>query len=183
MAKLITNPQIKKAIKDCEREECLEIILEISDACPQAREFLTLKFTNRQHEILEKYKQKVRHEFYPSNGGFGKMRLKEAKKAISDFKKMCSDKVMGIEIMLYYVENCIEFTNDYGDIDETFYSSAASVYAQVVKEVNAAGQTIHEKFADRLESCVDDTSGIGWGFHDELYDLYLQLDWIDHENT
>jgi len=183
MAKLITNTQIKKTIKDCEREECVEIILEMVDACLQAREFLTLRFTDNKGDILEKYKQKVRHEFYPSNGGFGKMRLKEAKKAISDFKKMCADKVMGIEIMLYYVENCIEFTNDYGDISETFYNSAASVYAQVVKEINVAGQATHEKYADRLKACVDDTSGIGWGFHDELYDLYLQLDWIDHENT
>jgi hypothetical protein len=35
MPKLITNPQIKKALKDCEREECLEIILEMVQACPQ----------------------------------------------------------------------------------------------------------------------------------------------------
>ena len=182
MAKLITNPQIKKVLKDCEREECVEIILEMVEACPQAREFLTLKFTENHSEILEKYKKRVRHEFYPTNGGFGNLRLKDAKKAIADFKKICPNKIMGIEIMLFYVENCIEFTNDYGDINESFYNSAASVYSQVVSEVNAAGLAVHEKFADRLRACVDDTSGIGWGFHDELYDLYLGLDWIDHEN-
>lgn len=70
--------------------------------------------------------------------------------------------------MLYYVENCIEFTNDYGDIDETFYNSATSVYRQIIKEINAAGLTIYEKFATCLKACVDATSGIGWGSHDEL---------------
>lgn len=181
--KLITNTQIKRAVKNCEREECVEIILEIVDACPQAREFLTMKFTDNHCEILEKYKKKIQYEFYPPHGGFGKLRLKDAKKAISDFMKMCSDKAMTIDIMLFYVENCIAFTNDYGDIDENFYNSALGIYSQIVKSVNVAGFGAYEKFADRLKACVDDTRDIGWGFHDELYDMYLELDWIDHENT
>lgn len=28
------------------------------------------------------------------------------------------------------------------------------------------------KFADRAGKVVSDTSGIGWGFHDYLYDVY-----------
>jgi len=181
MVKLITNPQIKKAIKDCEREKCVEIILEMVDACPQVREFLTLRLTDNRSEILEKYKHKIRIEFYPSYGG--KLRLKDAKKVISDFMKMCLDKMMGIDIMLYYVENCIEFTNKYGDIGEAFYNSASSVYSQTVKEVNAVGLVAYEKFAIRLKACVDDTSGIGWGFHDELCYLYHELEWYNQENT
>jgi hypothetical protein len=183
MAKLITNTQIKKTLKDCEREEYLEIILEIVDASPQAREYLTLKLSENQHEILEKYKLKVRYEFYPPRGGIGNLRLKEAKKAISDFRKICTDRTQWIDIMLFYVENCIEFTNDYGDINETFYNSAVSVYSQAVREVRIAGIAVYEKFAERLKACVDDTSGIGWGFHDDLDDLYLGIDWFDHENT
>ena len=181
MANLITNAQIKKAIKDCERDECVEIILEMAQACPQAREYLTIRFTENHGEVLEKYKKKVRHEFYPANGGFGRLRLKDAKKAISDFKKLCPDKVMAIEIMLFYVENSIEFTNDYGDINEAFYNSALSVYRQVVTEVNIIGLAVYEKFAKRLRACVDDTRGIGWGFHDELNELYHELEWLDGE--
>ena len=109
-AKLITDAQIKKAIKDCERDECVEIILEVVQSCPQARELLTLKFTENQNDILEKYKQKVKYEFYPPRG-FGRLNLREAKKAISDFKKLCPDKNMVIDLMLFYVENCVEFTN------------------------------------------------------------------------
>ena len=172
--KLITNAQIKKAVKDCERDECIELILEIAQSCPQAREFLTLRFTENQDDILEKYKQKVKHEFFPSRG-FGRLNLREAKKAISDFKKLCADKNMVIDLMLFYVENCVEFTNDYGDISEAFYNSAESVYSQVVEEVNIAGISAYQKFANRLEAVVKNTSGIGWGFHDCLQEIYNEL--------
>ena len=174
--KLITNAQIKKVIKDCERDECVDVILEIADSCPQAREFLTLKFTDSQNDILEKYKQKVRYEFYPSRG-FGRLNLREAKKAISDFRKLCPDKIMVIDLMLFYVENCVEFTNEYGDIDERFYNSAESVYEQAVKEVNSAKMSAYDKFADRLAAVVNNTSGIGWGFHDCLREIYSELEW------
>jgi hypothetical protein len=182
MAKLITNTQIKKALSDCEREECLEIILEIVHACPQAREFLTMKLTENRNEILEKYKQKVRYEFYPPWGGIGRLRLKEAKKSITDFTKLCPDKIMSIEIKLFYVENCVEFTGDYGDIGEKFYNSAVSVYEQAVKEINAADVIVYEKFADRLRACVDKTIDYGWGFYDELKDIHSEIVWLGHKN-
>jgi len=174
--KLITNAQVKKAIKDCELAECIEIILEIVESCPQAREFLTMKFTDNQNDVLEKYKQKVRYEFYPPRG-FGRLNLREAKKAISDFKKLCHDKIMVIDLMLFYVENCVEFTNDYGDIDVGFYNSAVSVYEQAVTEVNNTGISAYEKFADRLGAVLNNTSGIGWGFHDNLWEIYNELEW------
>jgi len=176
MAKLITDAQIKKAIKDCERDECAEIILEIARSCPQAREFLTFKFTGDNNSILEEYKKKVRYEFYPPRG-YGRLNLREAKKAISDFKKICLDKSMAIEIMLFYVENCVEYTNDYGDIDMTFYNSAISVYGQVINAVNVAGEDVYKKFARRLEAVITNTSGIGWGFPDGLAEMYNNLVW------
>ena len=173
--KLITDTQIKKATEGYKRDDCVQLILEIARLCPQARELLTLKFTENQNDILVKYKDKVRYEFFPPRG-FGRLNLREAKKSISDFKKLCPDKIMVIDLMLFYVENCVEFTNDYGDIDERFYNSAESVYEQVVKEVNNAGMPIYEKFADRLEAVVNNTSGIGWGFHDCLRDIYNKLE-------
>jgi hypothetical protein len=172
---LITDTQIKKLIKNYERDECTKLIIEIVQSSSLAREYLTMKFTENQSDILEKYKQKVRHEFFPQRG-YGRLNLREAKKAISDFKKLCSDKNMIIDLMLFYVENCVEFTNSYGDINEAFYNSAESVYAQVVKEVNFSGVSAYEQFAERLEAVVNDTSGIGWGFHDCLHDIYNDLD-------
>jgi len=181
--KLLTNTQLKNALKDYKKDELIKLITDISQACPQAKEFLTVKFTDLENvnRLLEKYKQKIEHEFFPKRG-FGRLNLQEAKKAISDFKKICPNKEMIIDIMLFYVENCVEFTATYGDINEAFYNSAISVYGQAVKEINSGDIDLVEVFAARLKSTADNACE-GWGFHDEMMDLYYQIARIEYNET
>ena len=174
MAKLMTNAQIKKAIQGCEQDELIELILKIAQSCQQAREYLALNFTENQEEILGKYKQKVKDEFFPKRG-FGRLNLREAKKAIADYKKICPDRMMVIDIMLFYVENCVAFTNEYGDINETFYNSAINVYSDVVKEINTIGAIAYERFAARLDAAAHHACH-GWGFYDAMIDLYHEIE-------
>ena len=176
--KLITNAQLKKRLNDLERDEYIYLITEIAQSCPQAREYLTVKFADNENinEILEKYKEKVEHEFFPKRG-YGRLNLREAKKAISDFKKICSDKSMAIDLMLFYVENCVKFTDSYGDINESFYNSAISVYSQVIKEINSNDIEIYTIFADRLKSAAENACH-GWGFYDDMIDLYHEIVWL-----
>ncbi len=78
--------------------------------------------------------------------------------------------------MLFYVETGVKFTNDFGDIDEGFYSSLETTYLAALKLMKK--ENLLNKFADRAEKVVTDTSDIGWGFHDYLgevhYDFYTQ---------
>ena len=179
--KLITNAQLKKVLSDLERDEYIYLITEIAQACPQAREFLTVKFADNENtnEILEKYKEKVKYEFFPKRG-FGRLNLREAKKAISDFKKICSDKSMAIDLMLFYVENCVKFTDSYGDISESFYNSAVSVYGQVIKVINSGSIELYEIFADRLKYAAENACH-GWGFYDDMISLYYEIVWVEDE--
>jgi hypothetical protein len=176
--KLITNAQLKKRLNDLERDEYIYLITEIAQSCPQAREYLTVKFADNENinEILEKYKEKVEHEFFPKRG-YGRLNLREAKKAISDFKKICSDKSMAIDLMLFYVENCVKFTDSYGDINESFYNSAISVYSQAIKEINSGDAELYDIFADRLKSVAENACH-GWGFYDDMIDLYHEIVWL-----
>ena len=176
---LIAITQLKKALKDLAPGELVRLITDIAQACPQAREFLTVKFADKKsaQKILEDYKEKVEYEFFPPNG-FGRLNLREAKKAISDFKKICPDKEMAVELMLFYVENCVDFTREYGDISESFYNSAISMYASVVKEINAANGAFYRKFADRLKAAADNACK-GWGFWDEMMDIYHSIAWLE----
>jgi hypothetical protein len=43
-------------------------------------------------ELYRKSKYKIEHEFFPERG-FGKLKLSQAKKAITDFKKLSNDDV------------------------------------------------------------------------------------------
>lgn len=176
---LLTITQLKKSLKDLSPADLISLITGVAQACPQAKEFLSIKFGDKKviNEIFENYKEKVEYEFFPPNG-FGRLNLREAKKAITDFKKMCSDKIMLIDLMLFYVENCVEFTNSYGDINESFYNSATGMYANVVKEINSKDMAVYKKFDNRLKSAAEYACE-GWGFKDEMMDIYYDIAWLE----
>lgn len=82
-----------------------------------------------------------------------------------------------IDLQLYYVECGIEFTNMLGDISESFYNSMAGMYETVANSLMKAGDLkLIEEFMPRLQQAVDDTGGIGCGFHDDLYDTFSELE-------
>jgi len=182
-SKLISLNQLKSELAGFSQDELISLVTDMAKNCPQAKEFLTIKFADKDsvEEILEQYKQKVQNEFFPKRG-FGRLNLREAKKAISDFKKISKDKIMEIDIMVFYVENCVEFTAEFGDINEKFYNSAESIYGQIIKTVNSCDKTVFDQFAERLK-WVADNACKGWGFQDSMKDMYYELHWVnDDEN-
>jgi len=179
--KPITNAQLKKSLQGLSQADLISLITDISQTCPKAKEFLTIRFTSENpSEVLEKYKQKVRDQFFPKRG-YGKLKLREAKKAISDFKTICKDKTMIIDITLYFVENCVEFIGEYGDISENFIIAATDLYEQVVKLINAGGESLYLKFSDRLISAAEN-SGDGYGLRDDLMSLYSEINWVENDD-
>lgn len=60
-----------------------------------------------------------------------------------------------------------KFTNMYGDIDERFYNVVCNIYHDVIESVSG-DKTLFEKWNDRLINIVQESDGIGWGFHDYL---------------
>ena len=120
-------------------------------------------------EVGEKYKSIIKHEFFPVRG-FGRAQLSVARNAVSDYRKVSASKFGVADVMLYYVEMGVQFTNAYGDIDEAFYNSMESMYERAVKYIVQHG--LQGQFAERCCKIVTDTSEIGWGFHDGLSCTY-----------
>jgi hypothetical protein len=75
--------------------------------------------------------------------------------------------------MLFYVETGVKFTNDFGDIDENFYSSLENMYVQALTLMKK--EDFLDKFNDRAQQVATDTRGIGWGFHDYIMDVYVSF--------
>lgn len=56
-----------------------------------------------------------------------------AKKAIRDFKKISGKPLYIIDIMLHYVDQGVNFTEQYGDIGEPFYNSMEKMFEEAIK--------------------------------------------------
>lgn len=159
---------IKKELKKLDKDKLVDLVADLYKKNKSVKELLDFYVNPNEQELFLKYKDKVHEAFYPKRGD--RFKLSDGEKAISDFKKLEASKELLSELMLFYAETGVEFTNEFGDIDEPFYNSVASVYSNALTLMDK--ENILDKFADRAKKIVDDTSGIGWGFHDELGDIY-----------
>ena len=129
----ITLTILKKYFKDCSKEDLEKDITEIFRKYPAIKEYYQNKLLPQADtEIIAKYKKIIENEFFPTRG-YGKAKLSVAKKAIADYKKICRFPENLIDMMLFYVEQGVKFTNEYGDIEEAFYNSMESMFDKAVK--------------------------------------------------
>jgi len=180
-AKPPTWTMIKRALADLDQAALIGLVRDLYQLNNDNKVFLSTRFTSVDVETLaEPYRKAIREQFNPARG-HPKLNLRAARKALNDFKKACSDPVAVADLLIYYVEQGVICTNNYGDIDENFYKSLASVYTDAVdlilKQDNA---TLTEQFYPRMHGIVLDSSNVGWGFYDflqeEFYSYYPQAD-------
>lgn len=137
------------------------------------KEYYQLKLSPETEQyVAENYKKTIENEFFPVRG-FAKARLSVARKAVNDYKKVCRDPAASVDMMLFYVEQGVKFTDAYGDIDEPFYCSIESMFASAIKAIDQYG--LHGVAKQRCRQIVQDTSETGWGFHDNLSEIYNKI--------
>jgi len=168
--KNITLTALKQHLKSVSKEDLVDDIAELYKKIAGVKDFYQLKLSSPEEtQVISKYKQTIENQFFPKRG-YGKAKLSVAKKAISDYKKVSVSPLGMIDLMLFYVEQGVKFTNSYGDINEGFYNSMEGMYEKTIELILKYEQ--ESIFEDRCEKIVDDASGIGWGFSDALLDMY-----------
>lgn len=166
----LTLTTLKKHLKTRSPEELINDIAELYKRFKPVKEYYQIQLSSgNDAQIIEDYKKKIENEFFPSRG-LGRAKLSVAKKAISDYKKVAASPSSAIDLMLFYVEQGVKFTQAYGDIDEPFYNSMESTYAKAIAEMTKLG--LKDNFRKRCHQVVLDTRGMGWGFHDMLQEIY-----------
>ena len=181
---LLSVTEVKNIFKQESKEALMNLLIDSYKTIPQLKEYITIKYANQDaiDLVFETYKNKIHDVFFPKSMR-AQFKIGEAKKAVNDFKKLCPDEKLLVDLMLYYIEMGVEFTDEYGDISESFYNSIESMYQSVVNYINKhKNPEIFNILRNRLKAVVDDTSEIGWGFHDELGSIYSEIKWLDLED-
>ncbi|WP_240763206.1 DUF6155 family protein [Paenibacillus thalictri] len=176
----LTKSALNKHLKQLSNDRLIDLVKACYGASKDMEKFLAVRILGAEavESLYQEYRKKVENEFFPERG-FGKLRLKEARNAISEFERLTGNVKYSLELKLIYVENGVDFTLSYGDIDGRFYYSMASMYANIIDQVNEdeLGE-LFDEFKERLEAIVSKTEGIGWGFYDNLAELHSQLRWL-----
>lgn len=159
---------VKKELNKLGKDKLVALVAGLYKKNKFVKEFLDFYVNPNEREMFDKYRDKVFEAFYPSRGY--NLKLKAGKQAIADFKKLEPSPDLVADLMLIYVETGVKFSNDFGGIDEGFYSSMESTYVAALTLMKK--ENLLEKFKNRAANVVSDTSGTGWGFHDYLDDVY-----------
>jgi|SRR5690554_1915540 len=162
--------EVKSELNKVNKEDLLKHISELYKKYKPVKEYFDFYINPDEKQILEQYKEKVTEGFFPKRGY--QLKLSISRKAINDFKKLGTSAESLADLLLHFVENGVQFTNEYGDIDENFYTSIENTYSNALELIDKNG--LLDKFESRAYKIVTDTDGIGWGFHDYLEDLYCQ---------
>jgi hypothetical protein len=167
-----TIREVRAYLEDQSPEELIEMLLQFYKKFDGVKENILIQMGNGSNEeLLEKQRAIIQREFFPSRG-FGQARLSIARKAVTDYKKLSPNIEGLINLMVFYVEMGVRYTNSYGDINEAFYNSMIKMYENALKLI--VQYKLYDQFQVRCKRIVRDTFGIGWGFHDDLSYLYTE---------
>jgi hypothetical protein len=167
---LVKWPQVKSALASLDKPELVALLKDLFDHSIESRAFLSARFLPEgvPDAILDKYRKRVVEQFLPKRGE-GKLDLRAARRTIRDYRKATSDLAGTVDLMLTYVESGTEFTNQFGDINESFYNSLESVLDEMVSLLGTSeGAALYPHFQDRVNRLARMASGIGWGYGDHV---------------
>ena len=160
-----------KLLRQGSPEDLRATLRELHHALPEVRAFFAARAgPAASSAALAVAKDVLTREFYPSRG-FGKARASVVRKAITAFCRATPASAARADLLLHHVELGVAFTNDFGDIGETFYSSVETSFRQAVALLTTPA--LRKVFHKRCRAVVANSDGIGWGFHDELEHIFL----------
>jgi hypothetical protein len=162
---------VKSTVSKLSRDDLLSLVAELYRLSKQNQNFLHARFANAE-AAMEDCKKIIAECLYPDVLRDRPLQVAKAKKIVADFCKAVADPVLHADLMLFFVEQGNAFTLEYGDIDAGFYNALLAMGRRAVKTICSLPKELQEPFRERLSEIVLSSSGIGWGYHDELAEIY-----------
>jgi 4-hydroxy-3-methylbut-2-enyl diphosphate reductase IspH len=100
------------------------------------------------------------------------LQVAKAKKVVADFCKAVANPIAQSDLMLAFLEQGNAFTVEYGDVGAGFYKALLTMASRAAETICVLPQELQQAFRDRFAEVVQSSSGIGWGYHDELVEIY-----------
>lgn len=176
-----TWQDVKAILVDKENAELLKLIADLYSSSAENKLFIHSRYAVGE-QALEPYKSIISLSLYPDVYKNKPIRLSVGKKAISDYFKATKDKAGQLELMVHYLETGNQFTVDFGDIDEQFYSSLESMFERILSTLKRQSSDVQEEYLTRLENVVSSARDIGWGYYDCISDMFAAYE-IEADGT
>lgn len=173
---------LKKYLLSLTKEQIIEQVLGLYETSKPAKDYFEYLFVPDGKGLFDKYQAIIIQEFYPKGKNtLPKTLFSVAKKAIADFRRLSPSPELLGDLMITLPVMACKFTHDYGDMLEQYYSSAATNFKLALKFLQK--NNLLDQFKLRCEQCVTYSEDCGYGFEDEMKQLYHEFYNIKKEDT
>jgi hypothetical protein len=155
-------------------DSLVRLIGELYRLSDENRRYLHSRLANPAIQ-LPRYRQLVAEALWPDPlRKNAKVRIADARKAISQYQRATGDMAGTLDLMLTFVENGTGLAADLGYGDDQFFSSLESMLSRAVEMLGKCGEDLGRRMQPRLVRLRAAARDIGWGYGDFVADA------IDH---
>lgn len=145
----MSKAQLKKTLAGMEAKEIAEMVCELYDARPEAKEYLEFWLNPDVGNELEKYKVKIYRLFYTASGKQRKRPTQTAiKKELKYFSTICYDPEAIAELYIYLCETDLQWLREKRN-PAPYIKSAKALLELCRKHIDTAG--LEERYGIKLE--------------------------------
>jgi hypothetical protein len=122
---------------------------------------------------LEPYKKIIKDALYPDIYNNEFVDVYAGRKEIFNYRKAVTNDCIGvIELMIYYLECGNNFIIDIRDFNEELSIDLESMMDSIVNSLKECSPKVRKQYIQRLQKVVDNASVIGWGYHEDISDIF-----------
>ena len=162
---------VKSAVIKLSHDDLLSLVAEIYQLSKQNQAFLHARYADAE-AAMEDCKKIISDCLYPDMQRDRPLQVAKAKKSVADFCKAVAEPMRHAELMVFFLEQGNAFTVEYGDIDAGFYDALLVMASRAAETICGLPHELQQVFRNRFAEVVQTSSGIGWGYHDELIEIY-----------
>lgn len=169
----MSKAKLKRFLSSLTKEQIIEIMLDLYDVRKEAKNYLEFHLASHSGVELARCKSIIEQEFFPTRGLAKNPSLNKCKKIVSDFRKLKANPSDIADLMLFFIEQASRFSAIYGgDMGEQYYIVLENNFRKYMDYIFMNGLLID--FYERIEDLILLAGHSGYGFGDELQEMYGQ---------
>ncbi len=157
----------KSDFKNLSKDSLIELLLKLSKLNKENETFLESKLSSNYDDLFKLYCEKIDKAFCC----YELMSLRDARRALLDFKKSNPSNSLFIQLCLYYIKKAYELEKTDWRFQENFYSAIERVY-DMIFDIFEKDLSNKEKYIDEIEKLIE-KSNEGW-YHKEYLEYRLE---------
>ncbi len=168
-----TWSHVKAKLADFDRADLIGLVQDLYAASRDNQAFLHARF-GLGDDVLKPYKTAIDRWLWPDVFKNQDTSVAKAKKAIADYKKAVGQPQGLAELMVFFCERAVGFSNDVGLQDEGYFDALVRMFGQALKAIDALPKEHRPPLLGRLDAVRSLGHDLGYGVGDDMDDLLAE---------